>query len=74
MKTIDSDVNFMNFEDPEVFERFTGPDYEKSWKATYGFDKVVKAQAVPTKFSNGTTAYYYDGTQFDQYCAESENR
>jgi hypothetical protein len=35
-------VNFLNFEDPAVLARLTGPDYEQLWKKTYGYDYVIK--------------------------------
>ena len=36
----------MNFEDPDVFERLTGPDYQKYWKETYGFDWVNQEKTI----------------------------
>jgi hypothetical protein len=42
VETIKFDKNFMNYEDPEVLERFLGPDYKEYWKNTYGFDYVTK--------------------------------
>jgi hypothetical protein len=45
-KTIPFDVNFMNFEDPDVFKRMTGPDYQKYWKETYGYDWVNQEKLV----------------------------
>jgi hypothetical protein len=30
----------MNFEDPEVMQRMTGPEYKKYWKETYGYDWI----------------------------------
>ena len=45
-RSIPFDVNFMNFEDPDVFERLTGPDYQKYWKETYGFDWVNQEKTI----------------------------
>lgn len=60
MRTIDFDVNFLNFEDPAVLARFTGPDYVQYWKETYGFDNVIKLagtrKRVPRVWSNLTAA------------------
>ena len=40
------DVNFLNFEDPEVFKRLTGPDYKKCWKETFGYDWVNQQKII----------------------------
>jgi hypothetical protein len=55
-------VNFNNFEDPDVFERLTGPDFEKHWKSTYGVDFAMKHSPV---FETG---------DLPQHCLESEFR
>jgi ribosomal protein S18 len=39
-RTIDFDVNFLNFEDPEVLQRMVGPEYKLYWKTTFGVDWV----------------------------------
>ena len=44
--TIPFDVNFMNFEDPDVFQRLTGPDYQKYWKETFGYDWVNQEKTI----------------------------
>jgi hypothetical protein len=36
----------MNFEDPAVFERLTGQDYQKYWKETFGVDWVNKEKVI----------------------------
>ena len=46
---IDFDVNFLNFEDPEVLAKLTGDDYESHWKATYGVDFVAKLGQLKEK-------------------------
>ena len=40
----------MNFEDPAVFERMTGPDYQKYFKETYGVDWVSKEKLIGLYF------------------------
>ena len=32
------DNNFFNFEDPEVYRKFTNPNETDIWKKTYGYD------------------------------------
>jgi hypothetical protein len=61
-KTIDFDVNFLNFEDPAVLERLTGPDYEKFWKESYGFDNVSRNEGDKVL------------GKFPRHCVESEYR
>jgi hypothetical protein len=63
VKTIDFDINFLNFEDPEVFDRMTGPDYEKNMKATYGMDYIVREE--PGDLSSG---------KYLEHCVNSESR
>jgi NADPH-dependent curcumin reductase CurA len=72
VNTIEFDINFMNFEDPEVLERLTGPDFEKHMKATYGFDHVIKTKT--TKIENNVTKTVPDGFKIIKHCAESEFR
>ncbi len=36
----------MNFEDPAVFERLTGQDYQKYWKEIFGVDWVNKEKVI----------------------------
>jgi hypothetical protein len=55
-------VNFANFEDPDVLERLTGPEFTKYWKETYGVDFAI-IHAV-----NST-----EGESI-QHCVESEFR
>ena len=62
MKTIDFDVNFLNFEDPAVLERLTGPDYVQQWKASYGFDYVSRSEGDKVL------------GKFPQHCVASEFR
>jgi hypothetical protein len=64
-------VNFLNFQDPAVFERFTGPDFEKNMKTTYGFDFVIKTET--TKNYDKKTIQI-DETPIFKHCAESEFR
>jgi hypothetical protein len=71
-RTIDFDINFLNYEDPEVFERLTGPDFEKHMKATYGMDYVAKLATVQQMGNESKLAV--DETLVYKYCAESENR
>ena len=72
MKTIDFDMNFLNFEEPEVFERLTGPDYEKYWKETYGVDYVTKLDLY--KLVGNEKTLINDESPITKYCAESESR
>ncbi len=51
-RTIDFDVNFMNFEDPEVLQRFVGRDMKKHWKDTYGFDWASQEIKIGTVLSS----------------------
>ena len=44
--TIPFDINFMNFEDPDVFKRLTGPDYKKYWRETFGYDWVNQEKLI----------------------------
>ncbi len=64
-------MNFLNFQDPAVFERFTGPDFEKHMKTTYGFDFVIKAE--PSK-KDGKEETKINETPIFKHCAESEFR
>jgi hypothetical protein len=45
-RIIPFDVNFFNFEDPDVFRRLTGPDYQKYWKETYGYDWIKQEKLI----------------------------
>jgi hypothetical protein len=63
VNTIEFDENFLNFENPDVFERFVGPDLEKYMKLTYGYDYAMKVNPVDIDFHTMT-----------KYCAESESR
>jgi hypothetical protein len=73
-KTIEFDVNFANFEDPDVLERFTGPDYVKYWKETYGFDYVAKSSDFFTTTINGQNRTVLDYSHLAKYCIKSEFR
>ncbi len=61
-KTIEFDINFLNFEDPDVLERLTGPDFEKHWKSTYGVD-----------FATVTAPDFTTG-KFHEHCLKAEFR
>ncbi len=65
MNTIKFDVNFLNFEDPDVLERFTGPDYEKYMKNTFGFDYTMRYDARDHEAMK---------RKITKHCAESEFR
>jgi hypothetical protein len=71
--TIDFDINFLNFEDPDVLARLTGPDYKKYWKATYGVDYVTK---LPGQLvvEDGVKIVKIDETPMANYCLKSEYR
>jgi hypothetical protein len=67
-------VNFLNFEDPDVLERFVGTDYKKFWKETYGFDyaaKLSKPVAVNNSSINIAVDHNYLGKK---YCLKAEFR
>jgi hypothetical protein len=64
-------VNFLNFQDPAVFERLTGPDFERHMKTTYGFDFVAKAE---TSKKDGKEETEFNETPIFKHCAESEFR
>ena len=64
----------MNFEDPEVLERLTGPDYVKYWKETYGFDYVTKPEGFYTVMVDGTNKTLLDQSHVAEYCLKSEFR
>ena len=66
-------MNFFNFEDPEVLERFTGPDFANYWKATYGFDYVAKHPVKKVKH-DPVQGIDYDEIPTGVHCAKSENR
>ena len=66
-------MNFFNFEDPEVLERFTGPDFANYWKATYGFDYVGKHPVKKVKHGP-VQGIDYDEIPTGVHCAKSENR
>ena len=72
VKTIDFDVNFLNFEDPEVFARLTGAEYEKYWKESYGLDTVWKVDLV--KSVGNVKTWDLDESSVNRFCAESESR
>jgi hypothetical protein len=42
----------MNFEDPEVLQRFVGRDMKKHWKETYGFDWASQEIKIGTVLSS----------------------
>ena len=63
MPTIEFDIKFLNFEDTEVLERLTGPDFEKLMKATYGMDYIVRDEA-----GGNITG------KFPEHCLNSESR
>jgi hypothetical protein len=65
-------VNFLNFQDPAVFIRLTGPDFEKHMKTTYGFDFVIKTET--TKKDGKEKTIQIDETPIFKHCAESEFR
>ena len=67
-------MNFLNFEDPEVLEKLTGPDYDKYWKATYGLDYVKKLPSNSMKFDQNAQDYDIDLTTVAVHCVESEFR
>jgi hypothetical protein len=52
----------LNFEDPDVLERLTGPDFEKHWKSTYGVD-----------FATVTAPDFTTG-KFHEHCLKAEFR
>jgi hypothetical protein len=62
----------LNYEDPEVFERLTGPDFEKHMKATYGYDHVMKIEQ--TIMVNNVKVVESNDLPMRKHCAESENR
>jgi hypothetical protein len=78
----------MNFEDPNVFQRMTGPEYKKYWKETYGYDWInqEKSRGMLSKFiDNCAKSYFFAGyrentvftieyTELMKHCAISENR
>jgi hypothetical protein len=64
----------MNFEDPEVLERLTGPDYVKYWKETFGFDYVTKPKEINTEVINNTKKQVLDVSPLALHCVESEFR
>ena len=72
MNTIEFDVNFLNMEDPEVFDRLTGSDYEQQWKAAYGFDYVTKLDQY--KMVGNLKVFEVDDSPLTKHCAESESR
>ena len=63
MPTIDFDINFLNFEDPDIFEKFTAKDFEKLWKTTYGMDYIIRDEA--TGLASG---------KYPEHCLNSESR
>jgi hypothetical protein len=73
VKTIEFDVNFVNYEDPAVLERFIGPEYEKYWKTTYGYDFVTKLPGEVTTTINGTD-FRVDNSPMALHCVKSEFR
>ena len=72
-KTINFDVNFVNYEDPEVLERFIGPEFEKYWKETYGLDYVRRVSFITTTQGN-VTDYAHDLKPLAVHCVEAEFR
>ena len=73
VNTIDFDINFLNFEDPDVLARLTGPNYEKYWKDTYGVDYVTKLPGELT-VEDGMKTVIIDETPMAKYCLKSEFR
>ena len=67
---IDFDVNFLNFEDPEVLAKLTGDDYESHWKATYGVDFVAKLGQLKEKQAQPVV----DKSRMPAHCLKSEYR
>ena len=67
-------MNFVNFEDPEVLERLTGPEYEKHWKETYGFDYVTKPAESSIYVDKAANVTKIDITPLAMHCVESEYR
>ena len=63
VSTIDFDINFLNFDDPEVLERLTGPDFEKLMKETYGLDFVTKDEGNAKETG-----------KYPEHCIKSESR
>ena len=61
--TIGFDINFLNFEDPVVLERLTGPHYKHQWQSSYGFDFVTKDEGEVKILG-----------KFPQHCVQSEFR
>ena len=72
-KTINFDVNFVNYEDPEVLERFVGPEYEKYWKKTYGYDYVTKLPGEAVQ-EGDVKSFNIDNFPMAFHCLESEFR
>jgi hypothetical protein len=70
VNTIPFDVNFFNFEDPEVLEKFTKPGFEKYWKETYGFDFVMK---LPENISNYAENIESNFSPLAVHCVEAES-
>ena len=65
----------MNFEDPDVLERFTGPDYVKYWKDTYGYDNVAKLKEPTAVNSSKKINIAVDHTFMGKkYCLRAEFR
>ena len=65
----------MNFDDPDVLERMTGPDYKKYWKTTYGFDYVTKLEGTRVVRDNKAKELDIDDlSPLGKHCLESEFR
>ena len=64
----------MNFDDPDVLERMTGPDYKKYWKTTYGFDYVTKLEGKKIMVNNETKLDIDTIGPLAKYCVEAEFR
>jgi hypothetical protein len=74
VNTIEFDVNFLNFEDPDVLARMTGPDYARYWKESYGVDYVAKLPGETIVNGNNTRGVFNDETPMAKHCVKSEFR
>jgi hypothetical protein len=63
-------VNFLNFEDPAVLARLTGPDYEQLWKKTYGYDYVIK-KGLARKKQKGQQNKQYAEINFNKNTSQN---
>lgn len=70
---ISFDVNFLNFEDPAVLERFTAnKDYAKVWQETFGVDYATKLGLPRKKTETEHAAPENDQSRMPKYCLQSE--